>query len=106
MVAFDQPEPLVSQGQRPVTTVAPQALLLMNSAQARSWSEGLAERLQREAGTDAAAQIERAYLLATGRPPQPDERDRCMAFLTAGGPSALPDLCQVVLSLNRTAYVE
>ena len=106
MVAFDQPEPLVSQGQRPVTTVAPQALLLMNSAQARSWSEGLAERLQREAGTDAAAQIERAYLLTTGRPPQPDERDRCMAFLKAGGPSALPDLCQVVLSLNRTAYVE
>jgi len=106
MVAFDQPEPLVSQGQRPVTTVAPQALLLMNSPQARSWSEGLAERLQREAGSDPAAQIERAYLLATGRPPQPDERERCLAFLKVGGAAALPDLCQVVLSLNRTAYVE
>ncbi len=31
MVAFDAPEPLVSQGSRPTTTVAPQALMLMNS---------------------------------------------------------------------------
>jgi hypothetical protein len=37
MVAFDQPEPLVSQGARPTTTVAPQALWLMNGPQVREW---------------------------------------------------------------------
>jgi hypothetical protein len=78
----------------------------MNSPQARAWSEGLAERVQREAGTDPAAQVGRAYLLATGQNPQPDEMARCLKFLTSAGPSALPDLCQVILSLNRAAYVE
>jgi hypothetical protein len=46
MVAFDLPEPLVSQGARPTTTVAPQALVLMNSPQARTWADGLAKRVQ------------------------------------------------------------
>src|SRR6185295_13063019 len=38
MQAFDAPEPLVSQGSRPITTVAPQALFLMNSPNVRAWS--------------------------------------------------------------------
>ena len=106
MVAFDLPEPLVSQGQRPVTTVAPQALVLMNSPQARSWAQAFAERLRREAPESDDARIVRAHLLALGRPPSPQERTRCAAFLAAAGPDALADLCQVILGLNGTAYID
>src|SRR5206468_7478894 len=69
MVAFDQPEPLVSQGLRPTTTVAPQALLLMNGPQVRTWAEAFAQRVWREtpAPLTAAARLQRAMLLALGR---------------------------------------
>ena len=36
MVVFDAPEALVGVGERPTTTIAPQALLLMNNPQVRS----------------------------------------------------------------------
>ena len=62
MQAFDAPEPLVSQGQRQTTTVAPQALMLMNSAQARSWAEGFAARFDAPAVLDG----ERARVAAEG----------------------------------------
>src|SRR5262249_26440286 len=42
--AFDAPEPLVSQGARPTTTVAPQALWLMNSSHVRAWAGAFAKR--------------------------------------------------------------
>ena len=40
MQLFDSPEPLVSQGSRPVTIIAPQALHFMNNGQVRAqpWS--------------------------------------------------------------------
>jgi hypothetical protein len=74
MVVFDAPEPLVSQGSRPTTTVAPQALLMMNSPQSRTWAQAFAHRILRlEQPADPAAQVNRAYQLALGREPRPAE---------------------------------
>ncbi|MCB1275644.1 PSD1 and planctomycete cytochrome C domain-containing protein [Prosthecobacter sp.] len=101
MVAFDLPEPLVSQGTRPTTTVAPQALILMNSPQARTWAEGLAKRIQ-SAG-DAPKQVTMAYRLCFNRDPTPDEVTAANSFLKPG--ATLADYCQVVLSLNEFIYV-
>ena len=101
MVAFDLPEPLVSQGARPTTTVAPQALILMNSPQARQWAEGLAKRIQ-NAG-DVTKQITMAYQLCFNRAPTADELATGTAFLQSG--ATLADYCQVVLSLNEFIYV-
>ncbi len=101
MVVFDQPEPLVSQGARPRTTVAPQALVLMNSPQARSWAEGLAKRLQ-AAGT-VPEQIELAYRLCFFRAPTAEELAAGKAFLETG--AHLAEYCQVVLSLNEMIYL-
>jgi hypothetical protein len=106
MVAFDQPEPLASQGSRPVTTVAPQALMLMNSPQARSWAGAFAERLRKEAPGGLEAQIRRGYLVALGRVPGDAEVAQCRAFAEAAGEGGLVELCQVLLSLNGTAYIE
>jgi cytochrome c553 len=101
MVAFDLPEPLVSQGSRPTTTVAPQALILMNSPQARTWAEGLAKRIA-SAG-DVKQQILRAYNLCFHRAPNANELAEGAAFLQQGGTPA--DYCQVLLSLNEMVYV-
>jgi hypothetical protein len=114
MVAFDAPEPLVSQGVRPVTTVAPQALYLLNSAAAREWSTAFADRLHREAPDTP---VERAYALALGREPSAGERADAADFLAAQTASyradakpdadrlALVDFCQVLLGLNEFAYL-
>jgi len=101
MVAFDQPEPLVSQGARPTTTVAPQALILMNSPQARAWAEGLVKRIQ-SAG-DVPKQITMAYRLCFNRDPTADELAAGIGFLKSG--ATLADYCQVVLSLNEFIYI-
>ena len=104
MVVFDAPEPLTSQGNRPSTTVAPQALLLMNSPQARAWAEGLARRVQKEAaGGDSGPQVARLFRLALGRLPTATEAHDAAAFLAAG---TLTDLCQAILALNEFIYVD
>ena len=114
MVAFDQPEPLVSQGARPTTTVAPQALLLMNGPQVRAWAEAFARRLTPH--TDPADALHQAYLLALGRPPRSAELTAGQAFLATQTASytaeklpdpgflARADFCQVLFGLNEFAY--
>ena len=117
MVVFDQPEPLVSQGARPTTTVAPQALLLMNGPQVREWAEAFARRVESDTpGTESPAQVARAYLLALSRPPTAKEQASAAAFLASQTASyeaekkpnarslALADFCQVLFGLNEFAY--
>ncbi|MCO6453864.1 MAG: PSD1 domain-containing protein [Pirellulaceae bacterium] len=115
MMLFDWPEHLVSIGQRSSTTIAPQALMFMNSSQGRSFAEGFAGRL---AGLPAPEAIERAYRLAFGRSPTAEERQLAERFLHSqadahqqagradGSRLALIDLCQTLLSMNEFVYVE
>ncbi len=114
MVVFDAPEPLVSQGSRPVTTVAPQALFLMNSPQSRAWAAALAAKLN---PGDPAAAIRNASLTVLGRPPRPDEIASVTAFLEkqtamhrdsgAADPAreALTDYCQALFGLSEFLYI-
>src|SRR5207253_10298862 len=60
---FDFPDPAVPNGDRATTTVAPQALFLMNSAWVAQVCERLAGRLLDDAGADAAARVRRLYRL-------------------------------------------
>ncbi len=121
MVVFDQPEPLVSQGSRPTTTVAPQALLLMNSPQIRQWSTALSKQVQSQLPTGADANwqpaIQQLYLLTLGRPVRDSEMKTAIQYLeqqttanAAAGDkareAALIDFCQVLLCLNEFAYIE
>ena len=116
MMLFDQPEPLVSQGARPSTTIAPQALLFMNSKHVRGYAEGFAGRLVAEKTlADAVAQ---AYLIAVSRKPTAQETADNVAFIQSqiaaydaqkkgnAKQLALADFCQVVMSLNEFVYVE
>jgi hypothetical protein len=113
MMLFDWPEHLVSIGQRASTTIAPQALMFMNSPQGRQYAEGLAARLTGASDASAAA-----YALAFGRPPSAPERELAVKFLSeqaaahaAAGHAdsarlALVDFCQALMSMNEFVYVE
>ncbi|MEZ5302398.1 MAG: PSD1 and planctomycete cytochrome C domain-containing protein [Verrucomicrobiales bacterium] len=112
MQVFDQPEPLVSQGERPTTTIAPQALLLMNHPQVVRYAAALASKA--DGGGTLEDAIGEIYRRALGRPPNDGELRENAAFVEAqmksyGGGNArrlaLADLCQVVFSLNEFAYL-
>ena len=105
-------------GQRPTTTVAPQALLLINNPQVRAWSHDFARRIAPDASTSFEDAIRTAYRTALTREPTTEEHADAVAFVRqqaasyhAAGKSderalALADFCQILLCLNEFAYVD
>ena len=75
-------DPNVVDGRRDVTTVAPQALFMMNSAFAVSQSKSMVERLANSGAKTDAARVDLAYTLTLGRPASSAERDRALAYIT------------------------
>jgi hypothetical protein len=102
---FDCPEISASVPQRNVTTTPTQALMLLNDPLIRKQAHLFAERLKRDAGTDPAKQIERAYWLSLGRAPTPKESTIGVTFLRNGGKDALVDFAHTVFNLNEFVYV-
>jgi hypothetical protein len=117
MQIFDAPEPLVSQGIRPATTVAPQALWLMNNPRVREWAALWARQVTGTSPGPADRWLTESYQRALQRPPTPAEAGASVAFLArqtdryrkAGTPEpallAATDLLQALLSLNEVIYV-
>lgn len=116
--AFDFANCTAPMGQRPVTTIAPQALMALNDAFAQRQSEAFAARVLREAGAKEDAQIHRAFALAFQREPSRAEQRSALQFLKrqtkqAGvdgiaepGRVALTSLCLSLLNANETVYAE
>jgi hypothetical protein len=111
MMVFDAPEGLVSIGSRPTTTVAPQALLFMNSPHVRRYAVGFAKRLP----APLPEAVREGYRIALGRAPTPAEEKSSLSFVerqmeSYGKPEAramaLADFCQVLLSMSEFIYVE
>ena len=127
---FDAPRMDPNCCSRSVSTVAPQALLLMNNAFVIDRSLDTARRIERDAGDDANAQIDYAWKLVTGREPNSWQRGESRAFMqdqirlfqqrsdqtakkkdqSTTGPkpqvAALASLCQALFSSNQFLYVE
>lgn len=122
MQAFDAPDAQVSCGRRMNTTVAPQALALLNDPFVRLRAEELAARLQTEAGGDAENLVRRAFQLCLGRGPFPDELAEAATFIgeqtKARHPRDAPDppgkaqrlalanFCQALFGLNEFIYID
>jgi hypothetical protein len=126
MTTFDFADTTQPCSQRNVSTVAPQALALLNNDFVHAQSSAFAARITADAGSDTPAQIERAWWLAFGRAPRESERTTALAHLTAqlkhfaaapapGGPAlseaearrkALASLCHVLLNANEFVYVD
>lgn len=99
--AFDQPNLVNSVDRRNRSTVAPQALLLMNNGFVLLQSEKFAERIRREAGPEPAAQVDRAFRVALARPPDAAERQKAITFIRQDG---LKAFCHVLFNLNEFVY--
>jgi hypothetical protein len=101
---FDKPDTITSCARRNRSTIAPQALILMNNAFVTMEAKIFAERLVREAGAEASRQVDRAFELALSRPPSAKEKDHALTFLRSGE-HALVDFCQAILNLNEFVYI-
>ncbi len=100
---FDQPNLINSCERRNRSTIAPQALLLMNNNFVLLEAQKFAERLRKEAGADVQRQVERGYQLALGRAPSEFERAKTIAFMQ-GNPNGLAEFCQALFNLNEFVY--
>ena len=67
MQLFDQPEPLVSVGGRPSTTIAPQALAFLNNPHVRGYAHNFAKQLLPAYEKSPADAVKHGYLTALGR---------------------------------------
>ncbi len=66
---------------RASSTVAPQSLLMMNNEVVLTLADRFALRVEREVGSELAAQMARAWLLAFGVPPDQNELQAGIALL-------------------------
>ncbi|MDP3070366.1 MAG: PSD1 and planctomycete cytochrome C domain-containing protein [Opitutaceae bacterium] len=101
--AFDRPECGQVTPKRTVSTTPLQALNLFNGDFIVTQAEKLAERVQREAGPDVAAQIKRIFALVHGRAPTATE---AAAAQTLVAQDRLPALGRVLLNTNEFAFIE
>lgn len=103
METFDLPENATSCGRRTVSTVAPQALALLNGALTEEVAGALARRIAAEAGADPADRVAAGFRLALQRPPTEFERERSMTFLAG---RSLEEFARVLVNLNEFVYVD
>ena len=94
---FDVPDPILSCARRESSTVAPQALAMMNGDFTRAYAAKIAERFK---GPGA---IESAWRNALGRPPTAAENARAKAFLER---NTMADLSLLILNMNEFLYVD
>jgi mono/diheme cytochrome c family protein len=118
MVLFDAPDALQGMDRRPTTTVAPQALLVLNGAVVRGYAEALARRVSPTEATPLPEAVRSGYRIALGREPGPAELKDSVEFLQEQTASyredrradarqtALADFCQALLGLNEFIYVD
>ena len=105
--AFDFADPSMVTGRRNTSTVAPQALYLMNHPFVLAQSQFAAKRLLAEP-MDDSARIELAYRRAMGRPPTSTERDLALKYVTqnaAQREEAWSQLCQALFASLDFRYL-
>jgi hypothetical protein len=85
---FDFPDPCQLTGQRPVTTVATQALFFLNGDLAGDCAAQAAGRLLEEPGLDDAGRVQRVYLRILARPATPMEVQAALKLLKNLDPPA------------------
>jgi hypothetical protein len=79
--SFDMASAQTVHSKRDVTTSPLQALTLVNNDLVYQWSQNLAGRVVREAGSSEAAQLDRLYQILYARAPDRFEKDTLLSFL-------------------------
>lgn len=118
---FDRPQMNPNCVERVNSTVAPQALHLLNNKMIHDLSVAFAERVKKAAGSDRQAQVKQTYLIALSRTPSQAELDLSLRYLdkltsqwkqeqpekTAEAPQrALENFCHAVINLAAFIYID
>lgn len=116
---FDYTNSDVTTGSRETSTVAPQALYMMNSDLLLSCSDSLAQRITREVPEDDLQRVARLYEITLNRTPESHEAQRLLTYIkqleqAIKGDSKIENplaaawaaACQAVLASNEFVYVE
>lgn len=130
MAAFDFPDMHETCGCRTKTTIAPQALMLLNSRLIIDAAQQLATRAKNEADSaDPDAQVTMAWKIAYGRPPRQAELEASRRFIESQQKviadsdsrrtgedadrikdsdleDAFHDLCHAILNANEFIFIE
>lgn len=103
---FDFGDPNSVTARRDVTTVAPQALFLINNPFVIEQSKRFAARLLRRSELDSSQRIRLAYQLALSRQPSDSELTRAEEFVHDADQAAWQLFCQSLFCLNEFAYTD
>jgi len=126
---FDRPDPAASCPRREMTTVAPQALWLLNNEVSLRQAIQLANRVVREQGINPEAWVQAAWRLTLARQPSVKESQEALdlmetlanrgtdenwadslpkelARLNRGQAGALVKLCLTLFNLNEFVYID
>ena len=116
--SFDTPDALQGIGQRPTTTVAPQALLMLNNPHVHAYAQALARRIHRD-HQEPDDLIQSGFLTILARPADTQELEQIREFLSqqtvtyeesgygsASGMHAIKDFCQLLIASDEFIYVE
>lgn len=107
---FDAPDNSFSCARREATTVAPQALTLLNSRFMFDRAKELAARLTRKDGGNPGVWVEDGWRLALARPPSAEEKQKALdMFVGKSGDErsrALVEFCLMLFNLNEFIYVD
>jgi len=118
--AFDFADPSTLEGNRATTTVAPQALFMMNGDLVADSAGSLADRLLASAELDDSGRVQQAFTSVLGREATSREVDQALELTSAiaaqsaaesiAAPAARRtawrSLCRVLLASNEFIYVE
>jgi len=100
---FDAPDTASSCPRREISTVAPQALALLNSEFTTAQAERFAARIRKQAGDDPEAEVEAGWRLAFGRSPEAAERQTALDYLRR---KSLPRLSLLLFNMSEFIYVD
>jgi hypothetical protein len=103
METFDQPDLQTSCARREASTHAPQALELLNGRLSNRLAEPFAARLSAEAGNSPERVVHRAFLLAAGRQPTPQQKRVAIDFLER---RPLREFALAMFNVNSFLYVD
>ncbi len=106
---FDYSDAANVNGNRDTTTIAPQALFMMNSSLVYGAAQGLAQDLLRSPGRDDRTRLQELWLRLYSHPPATEDFESALAFFEQNvGVEPLQRwtwLCQSALSSNDFAFV-
>ena len=105
LTTFDVPNPAGLTPERTITTVAPQALFLMNGPFARNAAKRLVALAAMQKLTDPGDRLDLIYLTVYGRKPSASEKKLALAFVSKGTDRWV-DLVHGLLMTNEFAFVD